>query len=158
MRPCKALLLATSFAAACGGADHSSGGATTPPNGGVVTPSYVVTISNMAYSPLNLAVPPGATVTVVNADSMLHSVTSESAPAAFTPGAVAGISFDTGEFSSGSKSFTIPSSAADGTVIPYYCTFHLSTMRTPNGTITVSTSAASTSKPAPTPVPMPGTY
>ena len=60
----------------------------------------------MSFSPLDLAVPPGATVTVVTPD-MEHSVTSEAAPEQYTPGAVAGISFDTGVFI-GQKSFTIP--------------------------------------------------
>src|SRR4051812_37052019 len=57
--------------------------------------SYIITISGgFTFSPANLVVPPGATVTVNNTDSMLHSATSESAPSAFTPGAVGGVSFD----------------------------------------------------------------
>jgi len=140
--------------AACGGSYRTATSA--PSSGGVTASGYFITISNLTYSPLNLAVPPGATVTVMNDDGMLHSVTSESAPGAFTPGSVAGVSFDTGEFASGTSSFTVPASAANGTIIPYYCTFHKAGMMTPNGTITVSTSAAPSPAPAPTPPPMPG--
>ena len=122
------------LAAACGGG--SSNSSSTP-----LGPGYFITISGMSFSPLDLHVPPGGTVTVINRDSMPHSVTSETAANAFTPGAVAGVSFDTGEFA-GQKSFTIPTTAAEGTVIPYYCTLHRQTMVTPNGTITVDKSAA----------------
>jgi plastocyanin len=107
---------------------------------------FYISISNMSFAPLNLAVPPGATVTVLNRDAMAHSVTSEATAGAFTPGAVAGISFDTGAFT-GTRSFTIPSGAVQGTVVPYYCNTHLGTMATPTGTITVDASA----QPAPEP-------
>jgi hypothetical protein len=66
---------------------------------------------------------------------MQHSVTSQTVMNAFTPGAVNGIQFDTGAFSTGG-SFTIPTTATAGTVIPYYCTVHLQTMG--QGTITVT--------------------
>jgi len=150
MRPAKVGILLLALAAACGGTSPS-GGPPAAPAGGASTPSYVVTIENLAYSPTDLSVPPGATVTVVNADGMLHSVTSESAPGAFRPGAVGGVAFDTGEFASGSRSFTIPASAPGGTVIPYFCTFHRAAMSTPNGTLTVTNNAAPTSGPAPMP-------
>ncbi len=101
---------------------------------------FYISISGMAFSPLNLAVPPGGTVTVLNRDSMAHSVTSEAAAGTFTPGAVAGVSFDTRPFT-GTASFTIPSTAAPGTVIPYYCSTHLGTMATPTGTLTVTAGA-----------------
>ena len=101
---------------------------------------YNITISNLSFSPLNLAVPPGATVTVINRDAMAHTVTSEASAGAYTPGGVGGVSFDTGEFT-GQKSFTIPTSAIEGTVIPYYCKVHTSTMSTPTGTITIQASA-----------------
>jgi plastocyanin len=113
---------------ACGGS--SSDGSNNLP------PGYYITISGLRFSPLDLVVPPGATVTVLNKDNMEHSVTSEASASAFTPGAVAGVSFDTGVFV-GQKSFTISASAPEGTVIPYYCRNHLSTMATPNGTITI---------------------
>jgi plastocyanin len=125
------VLAVAALATACGGTSSST---TTPSSG------FTITISNLAFSPLNLAVPPGATVTVVNRDSMAHDVTSESAPNAFTPGAVAGVSFETGPFT-GTKTFTVPASAPDGTVVPYYCNIHRSTMATPNAQITVRVGA-----------------
>ncbi len=121
---------------ACGGSSSSGGGGTV--NNG--TPGFYITIKNMAYSPLELAVPPGGTVTVVNQDAMPHSVTSESAPGAFTPGAVGGVQFDTGGIS-GQATFTIPATAANGTMIPYYCSVHKGAMATPNATIKVDNSA-----------------
>ena len=132
----RALVVALSLtAAACG----SSPGAAPAPSG----PGFFITISNLSYSPLDLHVPPGGTVTVINQDAMPHSVTSEATPGAFTHGSVDGISFDTGSFS-GTRSFTIPPSAASGTVIPFFCTVHTSTMSTPNGAITVDPGAAPT--------------
>lgn len=118
----------------CGGS--SDPGVTYPPG-------YYIAISGMAFSPVNLDVPPGGTVTVLNRDTaMLHSVTSQAAPGSFTPGAVAGISFDTQAFGSGQqRTFQIPASAVEGTVVPYYCAPHLQNMVTQNGTITVRAAA-----------------
>jgi plastocyanin len=105
-------------------------------------PGYYISISNRAFSPANLAAPPGATVTVINNDAMLHSVTSETTSGAFTHGAVAGVSFDTGAFMGpGVRSFVIPSTAPGGTAVPYYCSVHTSTMATPNATLTVTVGA-----------------
>ena len=125
-------------ALACGGSSSSGGGA--PPKG------FYISITNLAYAPLNLEVPPGATVTVINNDGMQHSVTSEAASGAFTLGAVAGISFDTQPFV-GTATFTVPTGAANGTVVPYFCTVHKGTMATPNATITVNSSAQPTTAP-----------
>jgi plastocyanin len=86
-----------------------------------------IAISNFQYVPASMSVKPGTTISVTNTDSMQHSVTSESATGAFTPGMVNGVQFDTGAFTS-NASFTIPSTATVGTVIPYYCTVHLATM------------------------------
>ncbi len=133
MRPLRTLAgIAALLAAACGGS--TGGGGSSMPKG------FYISITNMAFSPVNLDVPPGATVTVVNNDATTHSVTSETAANAFTPGAVSGVTFDTGTFT-GQKSFAIPATAAEGTVIPYYCRVHTSTMMPPNGTITVHASA-----------------
>ena len=97
-------------------------------DGGTTPGTFTLTIRGLAFSPDNLTVAPGATVQVTNNDSPTqHSVTSESTAGAFTPGSVAGISFDTGLFT-GTRSFTIPASAAPGTVIHYYCRNHLSMM------------------------------
>lgn len=130
------LSLATIVAASCGG---SSSPAPSPPASG-----FFITIFNMRYSPLNLDAPPGATVTVINDDGVEHSVTSEASANAFTFGSVAGISFDTGPFT-GTKSFSLPSNAPNGTVIPYFCTVHKGMMNTPNGSITIDSSAVPTS-------------
>ncbi len=103
-------------------------------------PGFYISISNMAYSPLNLNAPPGATVTAINDDGIPHTVTSEATSGAFTPGGVAGVSFDTGSFT-GETSFSLPASAPNGTVIPYFCQVHKATMATPNGTITIQVGA-----------------
>jgi plastocyanin len=146
-------LVAAIAVTACGGS--SNDGASAPP---ATTTGYIITISGMRFTPLDLHVPPGGTVTVINQDSEVHSVTSETAPSAFTPGAVAGVSFDTGVFV-GQRTFTIPAAAADKTVVPYYCTSHKQLMVTPTGTITVDTSAGPATPPSPTtPSPMPPGY
>jgi len=131
------LTMAVATLAACGGS--STTGTTLPPG-------YYITITGMAYAPLNLAVPSGGTVSVVNRDAMPHSVTSQAAPGSFTPGASAGTPFDTGLFT-GLKTFTVPAGLADGTVLHYYCTSHGSLMLTPNGTITIQAAA----QPGPSP-------
>jgi plastocyanin len=94
-----------------------------------------IIISNFQYFPANLSVTAGTTISITNQDSMAHTVTSESAMNAFTPGAVNGVSFDTGSISS-SASLTIPANATAGVVIPYFCTVHLQTMG--QGQITVT--------------------
>jgi plastocyanin len=101
--------------------------------------NFLIRISRLTYMPQDLTVPPGATIVVLNDDSMPHSVTSEASAGAFTPGAVAGVSFDTGEFSGPgvATAFPIPSTAPDGTVVPFYCSTHKGAMLTPNGSITI---------------------
>lgn len=107
---------------------------------------FFIVISNMSFQPLDLHVPAGGTVTVVNEDPMAHSVTSEATPGAYTRGSVGGVSFDTSPFT-GVRSFTIPAGAASGTVIPFFCQVHTSTMNTPNGAITIDPSALPTTAP-----------
>lgn len=137
-----------------GGSDGGGGG-----GGGVTGGStgFFITIHGMAFSPLQLAVPPGATVTVVNQDGIPHSVTSEATNDAVTPGAVNGVQFDTGQFTT-QQTFTIPANAPQGAVVPYYCTVHRSAMATPNGSIRIDSSAQpgpapGTMSPPPTPMP-----
>jgi len=127
--------------AGCGSSSSSSSAAPAPQG-----PGFFISITNMAFSPLALRVPPGATVTVLNGDAMSHSVTSAAVAGSFTPGAVGGVSFNTGAFT-GTKTFVIPSSATSGTVVPYFCTVHLATMATPTGTITIDPSATPTTAP-----------
>lgn len=131
-------LVVIAVAAGCGGSSSSS----SHPG----TPGFYISISNLSFSPLNLHAPAGATVTVINNDSIAHTVTSGAMPGAFTPGSVAGVSFDTGPFT-GTASFTLASGVAQGTVIPFYCSVHKGTMNTPNGAITIDDSAM----PAPPP-------
>jgi plastocyanin len=124
-------------AVACGGGSDGAAPAPSPAGG----QGFVITISGMRFSPLDLHVPPGATVTVVNQDGEVHSVTSQAAPSTFVAGAVNGVSFDTGLFT-GTRTFSIPASAPDGTVVPFFCRSHLGAMVTPNGTVTVDAAAA----------------
>jgi len=131
---------AVALLSGCGSAGGGGGG------GAGATPGFYVVIAGSAFSPLQLGAPPGATVTVLNRDPMAHSLTSEAAAGDFTPGGVSGVEFDTGSFT-GSRTFTLPADAPDGTVIPYYCTVHKGTMATPNGSIRIDSSA----QPAPAP-------
>lgn len=130
---------------ACGGSssddDGPSGGS--PGGSPAANPddSYVLTIQGNAFSPLRLEVPPGASVTVRNLDDMVHSVTSESTPGSFRPGAANGISFDTGLFA-GERTLAIPANAPVGATVSYYCASHLQTMVTPTGEIAIVTAPA----------------
>ena len=132
---------------ACSSSDDGGDGDGNPNPSPAPNPNEaVLTIQNFTFSPANLAVNPGQTVRVRNQDgSMGHSVTSQSAPRTFTPGGVAGVSFNTGIFT-GEATFTIPGNAPAGTIIPYYCIPHTSQMRN-TGVITVRASGD------PTPVP-----
>ena len=121
-------VLAAALAAACS------------PNKCSRPPGFYISISGGTFSPLNLAAPPGATVTVINDDPVPHSVTSQTTSGSFTPGAVSGVSFDTGAFID-DRSFTLPSSAPNTSLVYYYCSVHRDMMRTPNGSITIDTSA-----------------
>ena len=97
--------------------------------------TFTLTIQGFHFIPANLVVPPGSIVTVVNRDSVQHSVTSTSRVGQFTPGGVNGISFDTGPFT-GSRTLFIPANATSGTVIPYYCSVHTFLMNN-RGQITI---------------------
>jgi plastocyanin len=102
-----------------------------------------ISITNMTFSPVNLQAPPGAVITVVNNDSMAHSVTSEANAGDYSPGAPSGVTaFDTGPFN-GTTSFALSTTALDGTVIPFFCSVHTASMATPTGTITVQRVALS---------------
>jgi plastocyanin len=89
-----------------------------------------ITISNFTFSPSDLQVKAGAVISIVNQDTAPHTVTSEAKQGDFSPGGVAGVTFDSGNIASGaSGSITIPASAPPGTVIPYYCVYHLGSMK-----------------------------
>ncbi len=102
---------------------------------GTATPRLMLTINHMTFAPQNLNVRPGETVVVQNLDAVPHSVTSEATPGTFTPGEVDGVSFDTGPFQF-VRTFTIPLTAAPGTVIPYYDSVYLRNMAN-EGQITI---------------------
>lgn len=134
------------------GTDAGPSDSGTATNGGAPT----ITIQGYAFSPAELTVDAGTTIAIVNRDSMAHTVTSEAQDNDFVPGEVNGVSFDTGPVqptqdpgggggpyggyvrgATAGASITIPASAQSGTVIPYFCSTHTSTMATPNGHITV---------------------
>jgi plastocyanin len=72
--------------------------------------SDAITIQNFAFSPAQLKVMPGATVTVTNKDQVTHTLTA-------TKGG-----FDTGSIAAGqSKSFTAPKNPG---TYPYICSIH----------------------------------
>jgi plastocyanin len=100
-------------------------------------PSPTLVIADLTFTPAILEVVPGATVRVENRDAFPHSVTSESARGAFAPGAVANVQFDTGVFGVGARTFTVPPEAQPGTVIPFYCSVHKGSMRTPDGELRI---------------------
>ena len=69
-----------------------------------------ITIQNFAFSPTDLTVAPGATVTVTNKDQVTHTLTA-------TKGG-----FDTGDIPAGqSKTFTAPKTPG---TYPYICSIH----------------------------------
>lgn len=122
MKSIGALFLAA--LAACGGSTNSGGGGA----------PLQITISNYTYSPAALGVPQGATVTVVNNDAVQHSVTSEATQGSYMPGGVAGVSFDTGLFT-GTKTFSVSSSAPVGTKVWFYCSNHKAMMNNNAGDV-----------------------
>lgn len=79
-----------------------------------------IVIDNFMFSPANLTVHPGQSITVVNHDSVTHTLTAGS-----------GGTFDTGPINPG-KSATITAPATAGTY-PYVCSIHAEM----HGTLTV---------------------
>jgi plastocyanin len=114
-------------AAACGGGDSVTGGTTGGTNGGIGGPgggnqavaTTSVSMSGLQFNPPAILVGPSATVTWTNQDNTAHNVT-------FSSASITSI----GDFSSGTKSTTMP--AAPGTY-SYRCTIHPGM----NGTVTV---------------------
>lgn len=93
---------------------------TAPSTAPTTTAAAQIVIDNFAFSPANLTVRPGQTVTVVNHDSVTHTLTASS-----------GAAFDTGAVNPG-KSATITAPTTPG-AYPYVCTIHASM----HGTLTV---------------------
>ncbi|SEM18349.1 cupredoxin domain-containing protein [Streptacidiphilus jiangxiensis] len=91
-----------------------------PPSARPSAATAQIVIDNFAFSPANLTVHAGESITVVNHDSTTHTLTAR-------PGSA----FDTGPVNPGqSATFTAP--ATPGTY-PYVCTIHASM----HGTLTV---------------------
>lgn len=99
------VLAASIFAlltAACGGSDSGSKPAAGEAGG------KTVTISNFQFAPDTLQAKVGDTITVQNKDSAEHTVTATD------------MSFDTGRFASGTKTFTVTKAGR----IEYACIVH----------------------------------
>jgi plastocyanin len=131
-RPARALgaslVLLTALAGCSGGGGGSSSSSSTPsasksasspsssPSPSSPSPSKggraTITISDFKFKPSKLTVAPGAKVTVVNEDSVTHTVTATDKAK----------SFDTGDIAGGKKAtFTAPSTAGS---YSYKCTIH----------------------------------
>ena len=102
--------------AACGGSTDVSTGVTTGTTTGTTTGSGSVVVTTAvamlgsAFVPPNIQVSPGAVVTWSNGDAFAHNVT-------FT----SGVTSATGNFVSGSKQLTMPTTAG---TYSYRCTLH----------------------------------
>jgi plastocyanin len=100
----------------------SSAKTTTPPGTTSAAAAGTIIIKNFAFSPATLTVAPGTKVTVMNEDSVTHTLTSTASPHAF----------DTGDIAPGATmTFTAPGKAGS---YPYICTIHTYM----HGTLTVS--------------------
>ena len=117
MRTRMMLLLPLAALLACGGSDatgtnnnNNNGGNTNPGGGGNPTATTAVTMSGNTFSPSDIKVSPGATVTWTNNDGYAHNVT-------FSSSSVTG----SGDFSTGSKALVMPSTAG---TYAYHCTRH----------------------------------
>jgi plastocyanin len=113
-------LLATILLAACGGSSGSTSGSSatptspstpsTPSTPSAPTATTSVSMVGSAFSPPDIQVSPGATVTFTNQDNIQHNVTfsSSSVPS-------------TGNFSSGAKTVVMPTAAG---TYDYHCSLH----------------------------------
>lgn len=95
-----------------GGAATTSAAASPTGSASGAAGGQAITIQNFAFSPANLSVAAGATVTVANKDSVTHTVTAGDSPK----------SFDTGNIAAGATTtFKAPAKAG---AYPYSCTIH----------------------------------
>ncbi len=101
-----AVILGGAALSACGGG--TSGGSAKPT--GATKSTNTIVIDNFAYQPSSDVVSPGEKITVVNKDSVTHTLTALSG------------AFNTGDISPGaSASLTAPSKKG---TYPYRCTIH----------------------------------
>lgn len=116
------LLLATGCSSSPSSGSGTSTSSAPSASAGSTTAQDTVVIKNFAFSPAALTVAPGTKVTVVNQDSVAHTVTSTASPAAFDTGSVA---------AGATVTFTAPTKAGS---YPYICSIHTYM----HGTLTVS--------------------
>ncbi|MEE1800833.1 cupredoxin domain-containing protein [Streptomyces sp. JV176] len=105
-----AAVLVTTLAGCSGGGGGGTSSASPSPSASAGG-SARVTIDNFTFAPAALTVAPGTEVTVVNKDSVAHTLT-----------ATTGKAFDTGTIGPGkTATFTAPGKAG---AYPYTCTIH----------------------------------
>ncbi|MGW7053520.1 cupredoxin domain-containing protein [Streptomyces sp. NPDC054887] len=114
-RPRAAVAAAALCLLATTGCSDSKGSPESPTSAASVSPSLPkearITIKDFTFKPADLAVRPGAKVTVVNEDSSPHTVTATGSKA-----------FDTGDIAAGKTlTFTAPSKSGK---YAYICTIH----------------------------------
>ncbi|MFJ2172928.1 cupredoxin domain-containing protein [Streptomyces sp. NPDC101062] len=107
-----AAVLVTTLAGCSGGGGGGTSSASPSPSASASAGgSARVTIDNFTFAPAALTVAPGTEVTVVNKDSVAHTLT-----------ATTGKAFDTGTIGPGkTATFTAPGKAG---AYPYTCTIH----------------------------------
>ncbi len=110
------LLAGAAVLSACSGGSSGSPASTTATRPAV---HQLVTIQNFAFQPANFTVRPGATITVVNRDSVTHTFTAD------------GGAFNTGNIEPG-RTRTVTAPEKPGTY-PYRCLIH----QFMTGTVTV---------------------
>jgi len=132
-----AIVALAALLAACGGTSN-----TPPPPSGPRGYYLVISGGAAGASFASIAAPSGATITLVNTDTVAHHIVSEAALGAFTPGspAAAAAPFDSGPFT-GVKTFALKAGIPEATILPFYCEIHKAAEATPNGTITIQTAA-----------------
>lgn len=94
------------FAAACSSGSSSSPSST--PTGGAGTAGTAIAIKDFKFSPTPLTAKVGDTITVTNVDNTDHELKANDG------------SFDTGAFSSGSKTITVTTAGT----FAYHCAIH----------------------------------
>jgi plastocyanin len=119
------LILAAAVLAGCGSSASSSSPATT--TGAPASPSGTVTVTivDFAFDPADFTVAPGALITVINKDKVIHTLTA-------LPGSHPQGTFDTGNLQQ-NQTATIRAPTVPG-AYQYYCVIH----NYMTGTLTVS--------------------
>lgn len=99
-----------------------------------VNEGAIILIESMSFVPDQVSVTAGQTVIVINNDSVLHSISSQSAENAFD----ATGEFSTGPILDGSKGFfVVPETALPGDIFYFYSDIYQEGMNTENGQLVV---------------------